>query len=351
MQCVRYVASAVACIVVFWTGQNARLFAADTPTEATPAALHDHLVDQYMKGEWKDLEKELTPPDKDLEKLTGPQRLDIKYIRDTMTECRPTWWRQCADNQEFNFRPTVWGRALRASFDPDAKSNINMTFNNNQASCSLHWETADMDNPAPAEHGFSKGDLSDFSVWSVIGEADSWTTVPLQLQINMKDPQKQQLQRFLEFNANLSAIYYGTPMARRWGVWLCCAAYLNKYAAMVTINSRKGVGAFFLDEVVAHRAKYPSVRIAEEVPDEKVEETLCIAMERYIEKHPWTLPEDRLLRDQVRAFYLLNQRQLMQSGVIKLPNGLAMALDPAADASNQGARDAWLKRNLPPAQK
>ncbi len=203
-----------------------------------------------------------------------------------------------------------------------------------------------MDNPAPAEHGFSKGDLCDLSVWSVIGEADSWSTVPLQFQINMKDAQKQQLQRFLEFNANLAGIYYGTPMARRWGLWLCCAAYLDRYAAMVTVNSRKGVGSMFLAEVVAHRAKYPSIKIAQDVPDEKVEETLCIALERHIEKHPWTLAEDRLLRDQVREFYLLNQRQLMQSGIIRLPSGLSMALDPAADDANQSARDAWLKRNL-----
>lgn len=320
----------------------------DAPAAAASGSLYDQLADEYLKGNWESLEKQLSPKNKEIEKIAGPQKQDIKYMRDVLAESRPAWWRQCKEKQEFNFRPAVWGRSIRASFDPEAKSNINITSNNGASSAALNWNASDMDNTAEAEHGFSKGDLCDLSVWSVIGSADAWISVPIQLQLNMKDAQKLQLQRFIDFNGNLAGAYYGTPMARRWGLWLFCAAYLDKYSAMTIVNSRKAVGSMFLAEVVAHRAKYPSITLPEALPDEKIEENLCIALKNHIEKHPWTLAEDKNLREQIKAFELLNQRELIQTGKVKLPNGLFVALDPAADEAYQSGRDAWLKRMFAP---
>ncbi len=343
----RRVMCAILCTVIWWTGISTKPSRAEDVMDAsTPMSLYDQLVDEYMKGNWQELEKQFSPRNNELDKITGRQRLDLKYMRDVLAESRPAWWRQAKENQEFNFRPMVWGRSLRASFDPDAKSNINITVNNGVASEALKWDSADMDNPAPAEHGFSKGDLCDLSIWSCVGEADSYAIALAQLHTNLTAAQNLQLQRLIDFNGNLAGIYYGTPMARRWGLWLFCAAYLDKYAAMTVVTSRKAVGSMFLAEIAAHRAKYPSIKLPETVPDEKIEENLCIALKNYIEKHPWTLAEDKLLREQVRAFEMLNQKSLMQTGVVKLPNGLMLALDPAADDANQKARDAWLKHTL-----
>ena len=348
----RLVLGGIFCIALAWHAVPAgRARAEDLPDAPKSGSFYDQLVDEYMKGKWEDLEKDLSPKNKEIGKLSGSQRADVKYMRDMLSECRPAWWKQAKENQEFNFRPIVWGRPLRASFDPQSKSSINMTLNNGQASCALKWEAGDMDNPAKAEHGFSKGDLMDMSVWQIIGEADAFATVPAQFQLSMKDAQKLQIQRFVDFNGNLAGVYYGTPMARRWGLFLFCDMYLNQYAAMTIVNSRKAVGAMFLAEVVAHRAKYPSIRIGETIPDDKIEETLCIALKNYIEKHPWTLAEDKYLREQLKAFVILNQKELMQTGNVRLPNGLLVALDPAEDEANQAARDAWLKRTFQKSEK
>lgn len=117
---------------------------------------------------------------------------------------------------------------------------------------------------------------------------------------------------------------------------------------MTIVNSRRAVGSMFLAEVVAHPAKYPSISLPQTLPDEKIEENLCIALKNHIEKHPWTFAEDKSLREQIKAFELLNHKELIQTGKVKLPNGLFVALDPAADDANQTARDNWLKHNFAP---
>jgi hypothetical protein len=314
-------------------------------TADVQAGAYARVVDEYMQGKWDDLQKDLSPRNPDLGTLTAGQKADVQYLRTTLSECRPPWWQQAKSGQEFNFEPAVWGRSLRASFDPGQTSSVSLSYNNGQASLTLKWDVTDMDSPAKAEHGFSKGELNDLSVWSSIGMGEAWTRVPVQSMVNMSDATKTQLQRYLDFNADVVGVYYATPRARRWGLWLFCAAYLNKYAAMVTVNSRKAVGSMFLGEVVAHRAKYPSIRLPD-LPSEKIEENLCIQLKNNIEKHPWTLAEDRSLREALKSFAAFNQRSLLQTGVVRLPSGLPLALDPSADQADQVARDEWLKRAL-----
>jgi len=317
----------------------------DDAAGKTQGDVYARLVDEYMQGKWDDLEKDLAPRNTDLSTLTAAQKADVQYLRATFSECRPPWWRQAKQGQEFNFEPVVWGRSLRASFDPDQTSAINLSYTNGQASLTLKWDIQDMDSAAKAEHGFSKGELNDLDVWRAIGMAEGWARVPVESLVNMSDAAKTQLNRYLDFNANVVGVYYATPRARRWGLWLFCAAYLNKYSAMVTVNSRKAVGSMFLGEVVEHRAKYPSIKLPD-LPGEKIEENLCIQLKNNIEKHPWTLAEDRSLRAALKDFAAFNQRSLLQTGVVRLPNGLPLALDPSADQSDQVARDEWLKRAL-----
>jgi hypothetical protein len=323
-----------------------RARAAGEPAAAQSPEGYDQIVADYLSGNWESLEKSIAPTNKSLNKLTSSQNLDIKYIRESLAECRPAWWKLCKANQEINFRPSIWGKTMIASFDPGAKNNLNINFANGQASMTFMWAPQDMDNPAEAEHGFSKGDLSDLNVWQLIGSAGALAVVPIEQQVNLPEAGKLKLQRYMDLDGNLTGVFYATPKARRWGLWVDLAGYLNGYAALPTVNSRKAIGSMFLAELVANRAKYPSIKLAEKLPDDGIEENLCIALKNSIEKNPWTLAEDRRIRDAIKAFALLNQKDLLQTNRVKMPNGLIMSLDPAGDGANQTARDSWLKKML-----
>ena len=284
--------------------------------------LHDVLVGQYMNGKWEDLEKDLTAKKLEIDKFTGVEAADMKYIRQTMAECRPAWWAKCKENQLFEFRPVVWGHGLRASFDPRQTLEWSIKFNSSIAVVSFKWNAADMDSADKAkdEGGYSKGDLVDWKVWQVMGAAEADAMVPFQSQVGMTAVQKQQLQRFTDFYGNLTGIYYGTPTARRWALALSCAAWLKVNTSVAIVNSRKAAGSMFLAEIVSHRAKYPSIKLPETVPDEHSEAAICTALEKWIAVHPWTLAEDKALREELKTFATTNKHDLPQTGRVRLPN-------------------------------
>ena len=102
--------------------------------------LHDVLVGQYMNGKWEDLEKDLTAKKPEIDKFSGVEAADMKYIRQTMAECRPAWWAKCKENQLFEFRPVVWGHGLRASFDPTQTLEWSIKFNRQHRRRELQME-------------------------------------------------------------------------------------------------------------------------------------------------------------------------------------------------------------------
>src|SRR5258708_22283810 len=133
-----------------------------------------------MNGKWQDLEKDLAAKKPEIDRFTGVEAGDMKYIRQTMAECRPVWWAKCKENQLFEFRPVVWGHALRASYDPTQALEWNIKFNSDIAFVSFKWNTGDMDSAAEAEAGYSKGDLCDWKIWQVMGSAEADAMVPFQ---------------------------------------------------------------------------------------------------------------------------------------------------------------------------
>lgn len=313
---------------------------------AAPDQAYQRVVEEYLNQKTPELQKDLSPQNHELQDLTAAQRADVVYLRQTLAECRPEWWVKCKEKEEFNFRPAAWGRPLRATFDPNSKSNVQMSYVNGDPSLTLKWEGADLDSKQPAEHGFTKGELADLGVWQTIGMAEVWSVVPISAQMNMTDQTKLALQRYLDFGSTATGVYYSMPRSRRWGLWLATAMYLDKYSNLPTVNSRKAVGATFLAEVASHRTKYPSIQLPDSLPDDPVEENLAIHMKNWIEKHGWTLEEDRAIRDSIKALFLANQSGVMQSGRVRLPNGLFIALDSAKDAQYSEARNAWLKNEL-----
>ena len=239
-------------------------------------------------------------PSKSPANLAPAERADIDAIRRAMGECRPEWWKLIKAGKKVNFRPLLWGRALNATYDPQGKSSVLLSYVGSEAHATVTWDASDMDNPAHAEHGFSKGELNDLGVWLNLGMAQSWADIPVGSQVNLKDDTRLQLTRYLEFRSNVAGACYGSPRARRWALWLDLAAWEDKYAKMPSAKSRQAIGAMFMAEVVGHPDRYPSLHLPGEFPDRGSEPKFAAQLKPWVEKHSLTLAEDQSLRRRSR---------------------------------------------------
>jgi hypothetical protein len=322
---------------------------ADMVTCADPPAVpsaYDAVVQPYLAGKWDELAGKLKSGAKELNALTGPRKADIAYIRQTLAESRPAWWANTKAGMKTAFRANLWGRGFDVTYDPEGKTNIQMNYTGDGVEVVVSWPAADMDNPAPAEHGFSKGTLNELNVFSILGMADAWRTVPAQTFANLGAADKTLLTRVLDLQGNLAGVYYGSPRARQWGLWLFLHSYQAQYAKMPTINARKAVAVAFLVEVLAGPSKYPSIDLPVRLEAENAEENLALAVHPCLEKHGWTLAEDRAMREALKSFAAANAGALRNGGKVTLPHGLVLSLDPDQDTVLRPKRDAWFKKQF-----
>ena len=308
---------------------------------AEPAGIYDRAVSAYLTGKWGELDTLLRAPG-ELAALPAAQTADLAYIRQSVAESCPAWWRQSKEQKMFTFPLIVWERKFTAVFDPGAKSGLQANYSGSQVSLTLSWGTADMDSPAHAEHGFSKGELAALGIWVTLGMAKSWAEIPLSTWRGIKDADQPRIQRYLDFRGNVTGVYYAPPRSRHWGLFLFSLAYLEKYAKMPTVMSRRALGAMFAAEVAAHPERYPSLPLPKTLPADGAEAKLVLHLKDWIEKHGWTLAEDRALREATRALAVANENSTLQSSLVKLANGTMVSLDPAADTPYRQKRDAWI---------
>ena len=175
---------------------------------------------------------------------------------------------------------------------------------------------------------------------------EAWSAIPLEAQTNLKEDAQIRLMRYLDFRSNVTAVYYATPHARRWGLWLCMAMYVGENAGNPVRSAREAIAVMFMSEVVANPAKYPSFQLPKTLPAENTEEKLAWELRLWIEKHGPTLVEDKFLRDATAAFAKANGRQAHLRDQITLANGLVVALDPEKDKLLRPKRDVWFKAKL-----
>jgi hypothetical protein len=319
--------------------------AAAAPATLPATGFHDQVVSEYLDGKWEKLETDLAAT-KDPAGLSAADRADMETIRRAMGECRPEWWKLIKAGKRVNFRPVVWGHAFGATYDPQIKTSVLLNYVGTESHVTVKWDVADMDNPAQAEHGFTKGELNDMVVWLNLGMAQSWADIPIDSQVNLNADARVRLNCYLQFRSNVAGACYGNPRARRWALWLDLAAWEEKYAKMEGVMGRRAVGAMFAAEVVAHADHYPSIRLPNSLPDQGAEEKLANQLRPWIEKHGMTLAEDQSLRDALKAFAAANTGKVRQTAMVTLPNGLTVALEPDADKKDAEKRDAWLKAHL-----
>ena len=146
------------------------------------------------------------------------------------------WWQSCKAGKKILFDAIIWGRNLNTTFDPSGKG-VQFKTVDETPYLTVSWDSKDMDNPNQAEHGYTKGELCNLGVWCNLGVGEAYTSLPIQAFVNLDEHGKAALTRFVDFRGDVTGVYYGTPRARRWGIWLYSAAYTDKYSKMVNVMS------------------------------------------------------------------------------------------------------------------
>jgi hypothetical protein len=310
------------------------------------SATDNQIIKDYLDGNWDQVQSSLASALKDSKASNPRQRADLEYIRQTLAECRPPWWKECKAGKKTVFRPMVFSRSTAVTFDPTAKTSIQLNYANGRRTITVFWNASEMDDPDPAEHGFSKGELMNLMVWSTLGSALSLSEVPPQPARNMDAQAQLRLTRYLDFRGNLIAAYYTSPRARRWGLRMDLDAFDPKHAEMSTVLSREATGALFMQEVLGHVSRYPSIHLPHDLEEQGASRTLADYLKNWIQSHNLSFAEDRSLRDAIKASAMANGLKVLQSGIVTLPDGLAIALEPEKDSALAKRRDAWIHAKL-----
>lgn len=323
-------------------------FAADG---SAPASARDELYAQivglYMNAQWDELNAELKSSAVKLSALPSTRRNDIVYIRQAMNECWPAWWKDVKSDRQTTFSQQVFGQDLRITFDPNAQPGVNMNQVGSERRLTVSWRAAEMDSPEHAEHSYTKGDLANLGVWQAMGMARVWQTLPVQALINPSEADKKRLQFFFDYWAAVTALYYCSPPARHWALWLDLAAFEEKYRKALFAGPRRVAGELFLVEVLNSPESYPSVSLPGTPLGEPLVENLALHCKKQFSraKH-WTVPEEKRFRLAVKTFVAANERSVKDGGTVRLPNGLSASIDPEADASLRGRREEWIAARL-----
>ncbi|MCX5674856.1 MAG: hypothetical protein NTX87_07595 [Planctomycetota bacterium] len=312
------------------------------PSAAKAGDFHPRLVSAYMDGRGDELDKALAARPAELAGLTAEQRADVAYVRQAMAEARPPWWKLCKAGQKTPFQPTVWGVTLSATYDPAAKSGLEMKAGAPKPAFIFNWPAADMDSTEPGEYGFLKGDLMGLGIWQNMGSAAAWAVLPSLRGLSEKDNLR--LGLYSDFRGNLTALYCGTPPERRWGLHIFLAAYMPQYGKGPMAASRRAAAAMFLVEVLKSPGAYPSLKLPDTLAAEGAEEKLAAHFKfKIVRRTPWTIAEDKAFRESVKTFAAANGQKVFDSGKVTLPNNLVFALMPDEDNPYRPVRDTWIK--------
>lgn len=312
------------------------------PSAARAGDFHARLLSAYMDGKWDELDKALAARPAELAGLTAEQRADVAYVRQAMAEARPPWWKLCKAGQKTSFQPTVWGATLSATYDPAAKSGLEMKAGTPKPTFTFNWPAADMDSTEPGEYGFLKGDTLGLGIWQNMGMAAALAGLPPLRSLGEKDSLR--LNLYSDFRGNLTALYCGAPPERRWGLHIYLAAYMPQYGKGPLAASRRAAAAMFLVEVLKSPAAYPSLKLPDTLAAEGAEEKLAVHFKfKIVRRTQWTIAEDKAFREAVKTFAVANGQKVFDTGKVTLPNNLVFALMPDEDNAYRPVRDTWLK--------
>ena len=315
------------------------------PAESKGEELLARITAAYMDGNWEELDKALAARPAEMARLTRTQRADVDYVRQALAECRPPWWNTLKADKKASFQVQTWGRPLSVTCDPDVKGETQLKGGEARATVTLGPESAAVDSPDAGEYGFLKGDLAGLGIWQTLGSADGMSGLTPKNRVIIGEKDRLRLGVYLDFRGNLTAMYYGTPPVRRWGLHIFLAAFMPEFGKGPGAVPRKAVASMLLAEILKSPATYPSLPLPDTLEADGAEAKLAVHYKFMISrKAAWTIAEDKAFRVAVRSFAFANEQKVLDAGgKVTLPNNLTLSLMPGEDAQFQAQRDKFIK--------
>jgi hypothetical protein len=309
-------------------------------TNAPASPLLTEVITAYMDGRFEALDKLLNEKAKDIGALPANEQNDITAIRQAVKDGRPDWWATTKAGTKGPLKISIWGRPLAVVFDPNTRYGANVSYTKEQKSLNVGWNGKDMDSTEKTSRNMTKGDLASYTAFYSLGNIEAAAQLPKRT-LDNTIPQD----RYLEFRGAVTAMVYGTPGARRYGMVLACTTYDEGSSKNQTRCGRRAIFAMFLSEVLANPDTYPSIKLPKTVTADKAEEELSLALIKILDK-PLTYSEDAALRAALKSLAAANGMKAFTATAITLPNKLTVSLDPRTDDTPMAERNAWYKQQL-----
>jgi hypothetical protein len=314
------------------------------PAESKGSELLARITAAYMDGNMDDIEKALAARPAEMARLNRAQKADVEYVRQTLVECRPPWWGALKAGKKASFQTSVWGKPLSVTYNPDGKGETSFKPGEAKVETTLGAEGLSVDSTDSGQYGFLKGDLAGFMVWQNLGSASAFSGIPQRQFAVLGEKDQLRFALYRDFRGNLTALYYGMPPIRRWGLHIFLAAFMAEYGKGDMAASRRATASMLLQEILKSPATYPSLPLPDSLEAEKAEEKLAVHYKFMIgRKSAWTLAEDKAFRAALKAFALANEQKMLETGKVALPNNLTFAMLPGEDGTFQAQRDKFIK--------
>ena len=302
------------------------------PLTAPSNALYDRILTQYFAGDWDELNAQLTANIREVSTLPPAQKADIDYIRKTIAECRPAWWKIIKAGARSNSAPSSG-----AIPSPQAG------------------------NKAPASRTWASTMLGRTRLLRSIGTQRTWTTPRWSAKWNSPRAKRwmkpsgrvgkgcklggnrpalaawlerrgpNALSRYLEFRSYVTSAYYTAPAPADGLCGNPSPAGSHEYDKDANQMVRKTVAILFNEEVLAHPEIYKTVPRPKEPPADGAESKMVWELQEWMRPDELSLAEEKSFRDALKNFATANELKVRTTGRVMLPNGLAVSLDPAAD--------------------
>ena len=318
-------------------------------------AAYDKTVALYMTGQFDKLPEHLRVTGKYRPTLKGRERLEVEHIRRTFTEHRPSWWSGTKSKKNTTFRADIWKRKVTANYIPSeflgAQAPLGVTRDGKMVVV-VTWRPKLIDNPTPAtgqlalRHGIRLGDIGELIVWHELGH--NYITVFMSVRdvAEAYTNHRALFGHLQEFFADSTAIYHGSPGARRATLMMRLDELSNYDENEVHTRAAHSINSIILADVLTKPDKWPSFHLPGKLPTKQVELNTIIYMLEHWDPY-WTVTEDKNLRDLIqRTVHKQGERVFRRRGVLALPNFKNFSLLVAKDKKYQDQRDQWVAQQL-----
>ncbi len=319
------------------------------------ARYHRAVVRAYMQADWSAVETLLDHAGRHAKYFNYRQQDDVKYIRGSLEEHRPAWWKHTRSRRPVTFPATIWGKTFKANYIPSRLLGMQAVVGigrDGKLAIIVTWRPGlvGSDKPIPGTypeaHGLKEAHLAESICWHELGHNYISQGLPAGQVLTLFREHRMLFSVLQEFYADMTALHHCSPAGRKVGLMVRAKTIWQNNLRDPHVRAAHGVGAFLLARILCEPEKWPSFRLPPRLPDRDAERYAIVYMYTHLDPG-YTLAEDRAIRRLVGQFLTrYGASVLRKRGTLPLASGKTFKFIPSEDRKHQPLRDAWVRRRL-----